>query len=171
MVDRNARFANRPIVLNRTVFYGHLEYILECMLEPHARLPLQEPTLFLLALVSRCITNGHDAALECVSYEKVESSTQFIDLMSIQAVVGRFRVATDRHRGPTRWGIIDRSVILLAQYSPTMLLCGKNSMYDYCFNLHVEYTLLSNIMCCPMIPAPRLIADFFLMTVSRGRIS
>lgn len=39
----------------------------------------------------------------------MESSPQFIDLMSVQGVVGRFKVATDRETGPTRWAIIDRS--------------------------------------------------------------
>lgn len=47
--------------------------------------------------------------METVTYEKMESSTQFIDLMSIQAAVGRFKVATDRKHGPKRWAIVDRS--------------------------------------------------------------
>ena len=68
--------------------------------------------MFLLALVSHCITAGHDATLKPVTYEQMESSTQFINLMLIQGlerVVGRFKVATDRETGPTRWAIIDRS--------------------------------------------------------------
>ena len=39
----------------------------------------------------------------------MEANTQFIDLMSVQGVVGRSKVATDRKTGPTRWAIIDRS--------------------------------------------------------------
>ena len=66
--------------------------------------------MFLLALVSRCITaGGGDATMEPVTYERMESSTQFIDLMSVQGVVGWSKVATDRETGPTRWAIIDRS--------------------------------------------------------------
>ena len=39
----------------------------------------------------------------------MESSTQFIDLMSVQGVVDWSKVATDRETGLMRWAIIDRS--------------------------------------------------------------
>jgi len=36
MVDQNERFRNRPIIFQREVFYGQLEYILECTIPAHS---------------------------------------------------------------------------------------------------------------------------------------
>lgn len=65
MVDQIERFRNRPIIFQREVFYGQLEYILKCTILAHSNLCTDSPRM---ALVSRCITGGCDATLEPVTY-------------------------------------------------------------------------------------------------------
>lgn len=93
----------------RTVFYGELQYILDCVLSPHPSLPITQPTRFLLALVSEAGTNGQDATLETVSYNQMTYGMKFIDLRAIGSVIGRLKLKTNGPGSRDTWGIIDRS--------------------------------------------------------------
>jgi hypothetical protein len=71
-----------------------------------SHIPMRSPRLFLLALVTDCMTNGGDGTTDLVSFTSMKSSSRLIDLNAIQNVVGRFQLGN----GPSRrWAIIDRS--------------------------------------------------------------
>jgi len=104
-VDRNARHRNAPIDFQRVVFYARLEQIIECTIPANNTLQLKSPKLFLLALVTDCITDGGDATTDAVTYTAMKSSSSLIDLNAIQCVVGRLELGVSQRR----WGIVDRS--------------------------------------------------------------
>jgi hypothetical protein len=83
------------------MFYGQLQYILECSLPRSSKLGLPKSKRFLLAVIVPCITEGKDATCELTTYGRVSTSI-VIDLQTIGCVVGRVK------RGKT-WGIVDRS--------------------------------------------------------------
>lgn len=84
-------------------FYGQLQYIVE--LTHHGRDDIQPPIpisgSILLACIQPCITNGKDATQELTSYRRM-STTIFVDLKTVECVVGRVKRGQD-------WFIIDRS--------------------------------------------------------------
>lgn len=87
----------------RTVFYGELNYILECRLGNQQIWPQQDfrNQTRLLAVITPCNTKGKDATKQVVEY--TTSTTRIVtDLLVVQCVVGRVQ------RG-NKWGIIDRS--------------------------------------------------------------
>jgi hypothetical protein len=81
----------------RTVFYGQLEHIIECVIPICPALRITERRLLLLALVTECITEGGNATQHLI--------TQVIDLNAISSVVGRFPYGTINGR----FAIVDRS--------------------------------------------------------------
>jgi hypothetical protein len=77
---------------HRVVFYARLEQIIECALPANATRQLDSPKLFLLALVTDCISDGRDATADTVTYTATKSSSNIIDLNAIQCVVGRLEL-------------------------------------------------------------------------------
>jgi len=83
------------------VFYGELNYILQCLLGKQKIWKEFRNKTRLLAVITPCNTKGKDATKQLVEY--TASTAQIVtDLQAVECVVGRVR------RGK-KWGIIDRS--------------------------------------------------------------
>ena len=104
-IDRNVRHRNAPINFQQAVFYAQLEQIIECTIPANNTLQLKLPKLFLLALVTDCISGGGDATTDAITYTAMKSSSSIINLNAIQCVVGHLELGVSQRR----WGIIDRS--------------------------------------------------------------
>ncbi|KAF8581135.1 hypothetical protein K439DRAFT_1414651 [Ramaria rubella] len=103
LVDIHANHPKKGSIFETRCFYGQLQQILVCTLPAHELFgPL--PRRRLLALVHTCETNGFDAILGLVTYTKMRSYTDIIELTAISCVVGRVQVGCGK-----RLGIIDRS--------------------------------------------------------------
>ncbi|KAF8318082.1 uncharacterized protein EI90DRAFT_3021154 [Cantharellus anzutake] len=89
----------------RTVYYGRLEYILQCTIPPNPISKNTEPEIVLLAVVTTCGTQGRDATLELTYFKAVTSYIEIVDLASICAVVGRIRISVV----DPQWAIVDLS--------------------------------------------------------------
>ncbi|KAH9849072.1 hypothetical protein C2E23DRAFT_870815 [Lenzites betulinus] len=103
LVDRNTRYRNRPVVLEKQTFYGELQHIL---LVPFGPVPSATPPLLhnetlLLAVIRTCSIESSDDRLDLHFYKQL-GRTEVVDLTTIQCVVGRIH-----DRG--RYAIIDRS--------------------------------------------------------------
>jgi hypothetical protein len=83
------------------ICYGRLEQIMVCELPVDPFLDELSGTMWLLALVTPCNTNGRDAIHEHTTYT-TQTASVITDIRSIRAVVGRVH-----SRG--LWAIIDRS--------------------------------------------------------------
>ncbi|KAF8590237.1 hypothetical protein K439DRAFT_1628130 [Ramaria rubella] len=103
IVDIHANHPKKRSVVEPRCFYGQLQQILVCTLPAHELFRLQ-PRRRLLALVHTCETNGFDTTLGLVTYTKVRSHTDVIELTAISCVMGRVQVGCGK-----QWGIIDRS--------------------------------------------------------------
>jgi hypothetical protein len=82
-----------------------MDEITECTLPPNRRIGFIRPRIFLLAVITGCDTGGADATVQCVSFDKFESTLQIVDLNAIGSVAGRVQCGT----AIPRWAIIDRS--------------------------------------------------------------
>ena len=87
------------------MFYARLEQIIECTIPVNNALQLKSPKLFLLTLVTDCISGGGDATMDAITYTAMKSSSSIIDLNAIQCVVGHLELGVSQRR----WGIIDWS--------------------------------------------------------------
>ncbi|KAF8522354.1 hypothetical protein JB92DRAFT_3110713 [Gautieria morchelliformis] len=102
-VDIHAHHRNRPPVFETQCFYGQLHMILTFILPDHKMFGAQ-PSRRLLAVVQSCDTDGSDATFAPVTYRKMRTSMQVIELTAISCVIGRVPIGTTN-----MWGIIDRS--------------------------------------------------------------
>lgn len=104
MVDKNAAFRNRPVILELQTFYGQLQHILVLCLAPSSVLRLSKPTTIVLALIRNCAINAgetHSNGLDFHYYTQ-QGRLEAVDITCVQCVVGRIK-----DRG--EWAIIDRS--------------------------------------------------------------
>jgi hypothetical protein len=99
-VKNNRRGRNEPAETIQ-MFYGQLQYILECHLLRVPSLNLKKPQMFLLALVVPCKAYSKDATREPTAYSTISTSI-VIDLQAIGCIMGQVK------RGK-EWGIIDHS--------------------------------------------------------------
>ncbi|GBE81876.1 hypothetical protein SCP_0402500 [Sparassis crispa] len=102
LVDKNARYHNRPVVLEKTTFYGQVRRLFICKLNRAPSIGLQQPsTSVLLAAIRTCDIEETDNVLDIHYYSKM-GRLDIVDITTIQCVVGRVH---DRQR----WAVIDRS--------------------------------------------------------------
>lgn len=97
----NPRAYRGEAPMSRIIGYGQLNAIYEIIIPVARRLNLRTPTLYLLADLTPCNTNGRNAASEAVFYSTTKAPT-IINLLLVENVIGRVK------RG-SEWGIIDRS--------------------------------------------------------------
>ncbi|KAG8927712.1 hypothetical protein FRC01_007055 [Tulasnella sp. 417] len=104
--DRNEEYTTRPIIWERTVYYGQLHYLIDFVM----------PTIIfdkkrhkerrhVLAFVTPCNTNGSDATKALTAYSDSpagRSPSRFIDLNCVECAVGRIK-------SRNAWFIVDRS--------------------------------------------------------------
>ncbi|KAI0371378.1 hypothetical protein BV20DRAFT_1035360 [Pilatotrama ljubarskyi] len=103
LVDQNARYRGRPVILEKRTFYGELQHILLVDIGPipSATPPLPQGETLLLAVIQTCSIESSDARLDIHFYKRL-GRTEVVDLTTVQCVVGRVH-----DRG--QYGIIDRS--------------------------------------------------------------
>src|SRR5882724_9643755 len=100
LVDQNANYQNRPVVLQPAVFFGQVRHIFTIHLGASETLGLAEPTTLILAAIRTCADpelkdNG-------IYYYEREGRMEVVDILCVQCIIGR---VVDRGR----WAIIDRS--------------------------------------------------------------
>ncbi len=103
LVDKNARYPNRPVINEERTFYGQLQRILAIDLKPiPTAVPSKTaPSTLVLGVIRTCTIEGDHSVLDIHFYKNL-GRVEVVDLTTIQCVVGRVR-----DRG--RFGIIDRS--------------------------------------------------------------
>ncbi|KAI0369836.1 hypothetical protein BV20DRAFT_1036311 [Pilatotrama ljubarskyi] len=103
LVDKNARYRNRPVILEKKTFYGQLRQILVINLGPvpSASPPQSEPSTLVLGVIRRCIIESDHRALD-IHYYRRHGALEIVDITTIQCLVGRVQ-----DRG--HYGVIDRS--------------------------------------------------------------
>jgi hypothetical protein len=100
LIDKNANYRNRPVVLEPAIFFGQLQHIFVVQLTASKTLKLAKPETLILAAIRTC----SDRRLEGngIYYYTEEGRMEVVDMSCVQCLVGR---VSDRGR----WAIIDRS--------------------------------------------------------------
>jgi hypothetical protein len=101
LVDKNARHANRPVILEPKVFFGQLQHIFVVSLKASPALRLQEHTTLILAAIRACY-NPQTKRENDIYYYSREGHLDLVDMTCVQCLVGRVK------DGP-EWAIVDRS--------------------------------------------------------------
>ena len=104
-IDANAHRPRAKEDFIRTIYYGHLEYILQCTIPPNTVSKNIKPELVLLAIITTCDTQGHNATLEPTYFKSLTSYVEVVDIAAICAVVSRIQVGAVY----SQWAIINRS--------------------------------------------------------------
>jgi len=101
LVDRNARYPKRPVMLEPQTFFGQLQHIFVIRLKASPVVGLSEDTTLILAAIRACA----DAKLKAennIYYYSREGHLEVVDMECVQCLVGRVKDGNS-------WAIIDRS--------------------------------------------------------------
>jgi hypothetical protein len=101
LVDKNARFSKRPVVLEPQVFFGQLQNIFVVVLKASSALKLVQNTTLILAAIRSC-GDLRMKAENGIYYYSREGPLEVIDLNCVQCLVGRIK-------DDNGWAIVDRS--------------------------------------------------------------
>ena len=77
-----------------TVYYGHLEYLLHCIIPPNPVIKNTDPKYYILTIVTTCDTQGRDATWEPMYFRSVRTYVEVIDVATICAGIGHMQVGT-----------------------------------------------------------------------------
>ncbi|KAI0826921.1 hypothetical protein BC628DRAFT_1319465 [Trametes gibbosa] len=104
LVDKNARYHNRPIILEKKTFYGQLQRILVIELAPvpSANPPQLTPSTLLFGVIRQCVITSAHNVLDIHYYKKL-GRVEVVDITTVQCVVGRVSLEQ------SEYAIIDRS--------------------------------------------------------------
>jgi hypothetical protein len=101
LVDKNARYPKRPIVLEPHIYFGQLQHIFVIRLDPSPALGLSGKTTLILAAIRACADlqmKGEDNTY----YYSREGHLEIVDMECVQCLVGRVKDGKE-------WAIVDRS--------------------------------------------------------------
>ncbi|KAI0686435.1 hypothetical protein C8T65DRAFT_567901 [Cerioporus squamosus] len=103
LIDKNARYRNRPVIMEPHTFYGQLLRILVVNVKPipTAVPPITTFSTLVLGVVLTCVIENNHRILD-MHYYKNHGRTEVVEITTIQCVVGRIK-----DRG--HYAIIDRS--------------------------------------------------------------
>ncbi|OSD02646.1 hypothetical protein PYCCODRAFT_1367075 [Trametes coccinea BRFM310] len=104
LVDANARYRNRPVVLQPATFFGQLQHIFEIQLSAMPRNGYpgpNPPPPVVLAAIQTCTIQRSNVTLDIHYYSRM-GGTDYVDIQTVQCVVGRIK-----DRG--QYAVIDRS--------------------------------------------------------------
>jgi hypothetical protein len=101
LVDRNARYARRPVVLDSQIFFGQLQHIFVVSLPASLPLRLQQRTTIILAAIRTC-SNLRMQSDNGMHYYSREGHLEVVDMECVQCLVGRVKDGNE-------WAIVDRS--------------------------------------------------------------
>ncbi|KAH9941067.1 hypothetical protein B0H21DRAFT_753454 [Amylocystis lapponica] len=105
LVDVNAQYPRRPVVLEKRTFYGQLQHILVLRLTSSPRNNIMEPKTIVFAAIRSCTIEESHRDLDIHFYSDGAAglgALDVVDISCVQCLVGR---VPDGHR----WAIVDRS--------------------------------------------------------------
>ncbi|KAH9922140.1 hypothetical protein B0H21DRAFT_841828 [Amylocystis lapponica] len=108
LVDINASYARRQVVLQKRTFYGQLQHLVVLRLTPFPHLGIEEPTTIIWAAIRSCVVEQSHNDLDIHFYSQGAAGVgalDVIDVTCVQCLVGRVPDGQ-------RWAIIDRSGML-----------------------------------------------------------
>ncbi|KAH9935848.1 hypothetical protein B0H21DRAFT_813369 [Amylocystis lapponica] len=108
LVDINAKFPRRPVILQKCTFYGQLQHLVVIRLTPYTRLNIAEPTTIIFAAIRSCLVDSSHSELDIHFYPQGAAGVgplDLVDVTCVQCLVGRVPDGQ-------RWAIIDRSGML-----------------------------------------------------------
>ncbi|KAJ7125725.1 hypothetical protein C8R43DRAFT_898180 [Mycena crocata] len=106
LVDIYAHRRNTPPKYRLETFYGQLEHIYRVHFPAACpALDIEAPTTYILAAIRSCVLDPDDPQLDGIDihFYSRQGALDFIDITSVQSLVGRLRGRN------TEWAIIDRS--------------------------------------------------------------
>jgi hypothetical protein len=101
LVDRNARYARRPVILNSQIFFGQLQHIFVVSLPASLPLSLKQWTTIILATIPIC-SNPWMQSNNGMHYYSREGHLEVVDMECVQCLVGQVKVSNE-------WVIVNRS--------------------------------------------------------------
>jgi hypothetical protein len=101
LVDKNARYPRRPVILEPCIFFGQLQNIIVIKLGPSPALKLTQKTTLILAAIRTC-ANPQMKNDNRIYYYSREGQLEVVDVNCIQCLVGRVKDGNE-------WAIVDRS--------------------------------------------------------------
>ena len=101
LVDKNAWHANRPVVLEPTIFFGQLQNIFVVGLKASPALKLNKQTNLILAAIRTC-SDPQIKSENGMFYYSQEGHLEVVDIGCVQCLVGRVKDGNE-------WAIIDCS--------------------------------------------------------------
>jgi hypothetical protein len=101
LIDKNARYPKRPVILEPRIFFGQLQHIFVINLMPSPALGLGEKTTLILAAIRTCVDPRMKAENNIYYYSR-EGHLEVVDMECVQCLVGRVKDGNE-------WAIIDRS--------------------------------------------------------------
>ena len=101
LVDKNARYPRRAIILEPCVFFGQLQHIFVIKLGPSPALNLTQKTSLILAAIRAC-ANPQMKSDNGIYYYSREGPLEVVDVNCVQCLVGRVKDGNE-------WAIVDRS--------------------------------------------------------------
>jgi len=103
LVDKNARYKKRPVILEKKTFFGQLQNIFLLRLNNSTALRLQSSQTIILAAIRNCANAQQRNNLD-IHYYSQDGRLEVVDITCVQCVVGRVRDLQNKE-----WAIIDRS--------------------------------------------------------------
>jgi hypothetical protein len=101
LVDKNARSAKKPVVLEPHIFFGQLQHVFVVGLPASPALGLQQRTTLILAAIRTCC-NPRMTGDNGIYYYSREGPLEVVDMECVQCLVGRIKDGNE-------WAIVDRS--------------------------------------------------------------
>jgi len=101
LVDRNARYPKRPVMLEPQVFFGQLQHTFVVRLQASLALGLQQQTTLILAAIRTC-SNPQLIGENGTYYYSREGPLEVVDIECVKCLVGRVKDGNE-------WAIVDRS--------------------------------------------------------------
>jgi hypothetical protein len=101
LVDRNARYPKRPVILEPCIFFSQLLHIFVIGLKASPTLRLTEETTIILAAIRTC-ADAKRKVENNIHYYSRQGELEAVDMECVQCLVGRVKDGNS-------WAIIDRS--------------------------------------------------------------
>jgi hypothetical protein len=101
LVDKNARYPKRPVMLEPQVFFGQLQHTFVVKLQASPALGLQQQTTLILAGIRTCF-NPQLIGENDIYYYSREGPLEVVDIECVKCLVGRVKDGNE-------WAIVDRS--------------------------------------------------------------
>jgi hypothetical protein len=101
LVDKNARYRKRPVILEPRIFFGQLQHIFVIRINASPALKLAKKTTLILAAIRTC-ANPRMSSENGIYYYSREGQLEVVDIQCVRCLVGRVKDGNE-------WAIVDRS--------------------------------------------------------------